>query len=129
MTLLLAALLFDDRRLSAIDTTLGRPLGRLRGLLGNRVAHFLADVSYGLYLLHLLILIPVLDVFLESNWYLRQQSVTRFLLLTAIAGPITLALAWILFIAVESPGIRAGKGLIRRFRALRPRQPGRVGAQ
>jgi peptidoglycan/LPS O-acetylase OafA/YrhL len=81
-------------------------------VLGNRLAQFLADVSYGVYLLHMLVMIPALAWLCRIPAFLALNSPLRFLALAALAGPVTYALAWILFRLIERPGIRIGKALI-----------------
>jgi peptidoglycan/LPS O-acetylase OafA/YrhL len=112
----IAMALFLFYREELMGFRIGHWVRMVEQFLGNRVSHFLADVSYGAYLLHLLVMVPVLARLCEISWFVHQRSVVRFLILTMIAGPITYGLAWILFWAVETPGIRMGKILIDRLR-------------
>src|SRR5204863_2442962 len=49
-------------------------IGLVRGLrraLSCRLATFFADVSYGVYLIHLLFLIPIMAYFVRFDWFIR----------------------------------------------------------
>jgi peptidoglycan/LPS O-acetylase OafA/YrhL len=115
VSIFLTLLLFRDQELESFDRGIDYWINRLRAILGNRVAHFLADVSYGVYLLHLLVMIPVLTVLCNIPQFLSQKSAVRFLILTAICGPLTYCFAWILFRTLEAPGIRLGKIVVAKL--------------
>jgi peptidoglycan/LPS O-acetylase OafA/YrhL len=110
VSILLALMLFS------VETPLGfgieRWLKPAFAILGNRFTQFLADVSYGVYLLHMLIIIPALGLLCRMPAFVACASPLRFLLLSALTGPTTYALAWLLFRLVELPGIDAGKAVI-----------------
>jgi peptidoglycan/LPS O-acetylase OafA/YrhL len=110
VSVLLALMLFSVR--APLGFGIERWLNAASAILGNRFAQFLADVSYGVYLLHMLIMIPALGWLCRMPAFLAFASPLRFLVLVAIVCPITYALAWILFRAVELPGIEAGKAVI-----------------
>ena len=76
-------------------------------------------MSYAVYLLHILVMIPLLKVLCGFPWFVQQRGGVRFLILTLIAGPITYGLAWILFLTLETGGIRLGKLCIDRLFARR----------
>jgi peptidoglycan/LPS O-acetylase OafA/YrhL len=84
----------------------------MRRLLSGKISAFLGDTSYGVYLLHLIILIPIAGTFAKSAMYVGLPAIARFsicLLVTAI--PVYLG-AWILHKTLEQPGIRAGKAAV-----------------
>lgn len=120
MTLLLALLLFHDG--VAVNVKLERLICLVRTALGNRIARFLADISYGVYLVHLLVMIPILRMLCAAPSFVRQPASLRFLILASICGPITVVLASILSRAVEQPGIRLGKTLVDRSRRAKRTQ-------
>jgi peptidoglycan/LPS O-acetylase OafA/YrhL len=117
VSLLMALLLFYEE--AHIGWGIGPWLGKINVLLGNRTAQFLANVSYGVYLLHLLVMVPVLAKLCDFSWFVQRPATARFLILTLLAGPLTYGLAWLLFWGIEKPGIRLGKALIERLRATK----------
>jgi peptidoglycan/LPS O-acetylase OafA/YrhL len=82
--------------------------------LGGRLGLFLGDRSYSVYLLHMLILVPVLTLVEGMPWFEHSTPLVRF----AVVAPVMLvtcyALATITLMAVENPFIAMG----RRFTAL-----------
>jgi peptidoglycan/LPS O-acetylase OafA/YrhL len=88
-------------------------------LLSNRIAKFLGDVSYSVYLIHFMILTPVVYFFLQSEWWTALPDAARFL--TAFFATVvpTYLLGYILFRTVELPGISAGRRVIRSVRSAR----------
>lgn len=91
-----------------------RGLARLRAAFSGRVCRFVGDASYGLYLVHLLVLIPVAGFLAQVPAYVEAPAGVRFALCLFGAAPISLLLAWLGHRAVEMPGIRLGKGIVRR---------------
>ncbi|MFN7128413.1 MAG: acyltransferase family protein [Brevundimonas sp.] len=79
--------------------------------LGSPLARLLGDISYGVYLLHLLIVIP-LAAFAASR---IQADGLRFIVVSAVSGSIVCAVAYMLHLTVERPGITAGRTFIARF--------------
>jgi peptidoglycan/LPS O-acetylase OafA/YrhL len=85
---------------------------KLRAVLSSRVSRFLGDTSYGVYLLHLLILIPVAGMLTHSTTYLALSGPLRLLVCAALVAPPVYLTAWLLFRTVETGGIRMGKRVI-----------------
>jgi peptidoglycan/LPS O-acetylase OafA/YrhL len=77
-------------------------------LLGAKPFKILGDLSYGAYLIHLLILIPV------TAWSAAQghPPVVRFGVGAAVTLAATYAFAWLGYRLVETPGIALGKFLL-----------------
>jgi peptidoglycan/LPS O-acetylase OafA/YrhL len=94
---------------------LGIWVERTRTMLGNRSSTFLAHTSYGVYLSHLLIAVPMLALLCEVPPFVRQTPAIRFVILTAIAGPMTYLFAWIAYQVTEVRGIQWGRTLIKRI--------------
>lgn len=112
--LALLAILVDCHRLPHL-AGIHRIVPAIARLLGGRVATFLGDSSYGVYLLHLLIMLPVLR---EVITVLQPASpAMRFLATVAITVPVVYATAWLLHVAVERPGIQLGRRLLGILRA------------
>lgn len=92
--------------------TLG-PVGWVSRLLGSRPFFWLGELSYGTYLIHLLILQPVAAAVI-GRFGLGLGAAERFALTGAIVAPATYALAFATYRLVELPGQRLGKALIKR---------------
>lgn len=88
-----------------------------RLLLSNRISTWLGDVSYSVYLLHLLIVIPAIAVLLRDYQLAEMAGPPRFLLVAGVSLPLVYAVATLLYRFVEKPGIQIGK------RALAPALP------
>jgi peptidoglycan/LPS O-acetylase OafA/YrhL len=84
-------------------------------LLGSPFARFLGESSYGVYLLHLLVMIPTIALTLK--WLQPGSRPVLFLVTIAIVVPVTYAIAWALHLAVEKPGIQLGRRILSRFRS------------
>jgi len=82
-------------------------------LLGSRPFHWLGELSYGTYLIHLLILQPVAAAVI-GHFGTGLGAMGRFVLTGAIVVPVTYALAYLTYRLVELPGQRLGKVVIRR---------------
>jgi peptidoglycan/LPS O-acetylase OafA/YrhL len=107
VSLLLILLLFRDP--SLISLGIQRWASIVENFLSNRLSRFLADVSYAVYLVHILLMIPLLRFLCSFPWFVHQRSGFRFLILTSVAGPATYGVAWMLFRIVETRGIQLGK--------------------
>ncbi len=94
------------RAASAVDWT--------ARLLGSRPFHWLGELSYGAYLIHLLVLHPVAAGVI-AHFGTGLGAAGRFALTGAIVVPVTYALAFMTYKLVELPGQRLGKAVIARF--------------
>ncbi|MCX8963158.1 acyltransferase [Erwinia psidii] len=83
-----------------------------RWLLNNRLSTWLGDVSFSVYLLHLLIVIPTIALLLKHTGLHDSSDLIRFATVCAIAIPPTYLLAALLFKFVEKPGILLGKKVL-----------------
>jgi peptidoglycan/LPS O-acetylase OafA/YrhL len=102
--------ILDDGSLP-LSAALRPVLDPLRRLFSGRVATLSGDLSYAVYLLHLLILLPVAGLLVGVPGYLEMSGTMRFLLVIAIVIPLTGIGAWLLHHAVERPGILFGRRL------------------
>jgi peptidoglycan/LPS O-acetylase OafA/YrhL len=92
---------------------------RARALLSGKIAVFLGDTSYGVYLLHLLILIPIAGALAKYPAYVGLPAAARYALCLALTLVPVYAGAWALHRSIEQPGIRAGKNVIAYVRTRR----------
>lgn len=103
------ALLYKDR----LPELLRWPVTLLDRLLSNRIGRWIGDVSYGVYLIHLLVMLPV------SGWlalsYPELAAVPRFWLVLVATAALTYGLAWLAYRFIEEPGIAFGRRVASRF--------------
>ncbi len=87
-------------------------IGWVSRLLGSRPFYWLGELSYGTYLIHLLILQPVAAAVI-GQFGTGLGAAGRFALTGAIVVPVTYALAFVTYKLVELPGQRLGKAMIK----------------
>lgn len=96
----------------------------LRAGLSGSLAKFLGNTSYGVYLVHLLLVLPAAALLTRFPGYLAAPDELRYLLCLALVVPPIYLIAWGLFRTVETAGIQLGKAAIlqlqRRSRLCRP---------
>lgn len=83
-----------------------------RKLLTCRFSLFLGDVSYSVYLLHLMIVLPTIGLLVRYTGFAHQPPLIRFLIVTSIALPAVWLIAVALYHKVEKRGIALGKQLL-----------------
>lgn len=89
----------------------------VRAAFSGRVSRMLGDTSYGIYLVHLLVLIPVAGYFAKQAYYLQLPHAARFAICAGITFGVSLAIAWVGHKLVEQPGIKLGKKVASRMRS------------
>ncbi|MBV4366782.1 acyltransferase family protein [Erwinia phyllosphaerae] len=83
-----------------------------RKMLNNRFNAWLGDVSYSVYLLHLLIVIPATALLLQ-NWNLINYApLVRFAIVCLLVIPPVYLISTLLYNFVEKSGIRMGKAVL-----------------
>jgi peptidoglycan/LPS O-acetylase OafA/YrhL len=87
-------------------------LKRINGLLGGRFTKFLADTSYGVYLIHIPLLIVLIWLLTQNTGFESYSSVLRQVVMTAVITPLVYLLGSLAFRFVESPGIDWGGRVI-----------------
>ena len=87
-------------------------LDRVARLLGSPPFHWLGELSYGVYLIHLLILQAV-AAWLIAQWGHDLSAAARFCIAFAIAAPAAYAAAWITYSLIERPGQKLGRSVLR----------------
>jgi peptidoglycan/LPS O-acetylase OafA/YrhL len=92
---------------------LANPLNRISEFMGNRFCHELGELSFGAYLIHLLIMQPVIAELMQAYGH-SISNFQRFLLSIAITIPITYALSAIGHRFIEMQGQKIGRALTKR---------------
>ncbi|HDU6134404.1 TPA: acyltransferase [Klebsiella aerogenes] len=99
-----------------IEHKASSPLKRIvdaaRNLLSLPVSQFLGDVSYSVYLLHLMIVLPVIGVLIQYTDFENLSATLRFVIPTAIITPVTYIIGANLYKYIEQSGIAIGRKLI-----------------
>ncbi len=109
-------LIYRDQ-LPRLFSWLSRPLNFI---LANRVSRIFGDLSYGVYLTHLLVLLPVCGL-LARQWPV-MESLPRFAVAMVLAAPLTYLISWFCYNAIELPGIAMGRRVAGKLGALRAPQ-------
>jgi peptidoglycan/LPS O-acetylase OafA/YrhL len=84
-------------------------------ILGNRLTRFMSEMSYGVYLTHMFIVIIFGGWLYSQSRVLALRPVFRTMILTAVTLPCSYALAWVVNRYVERPGIELGRRFIARM--------------
>lgn len=87
----------------------------LNRLFSLRPLRFLGDISYSIYLCHLLIVAPVVYFLIVSTPLQAMQPLHRFVLSLLITAPLVIVVSLYLYRAVELPTIRAGRMLSKKI--------------
>lgn len=114
VALMLCALLFSVRYGAAIPAFRAIAV-RVSGLLSRQPLKWAGDVSYGLYLLHLFVLVPVVNALWAQPWFAVQSAVVRIALTAGMALPLAFALAGLAHRFIEQPMIAFGRAQTRRI--------------
>lgn len=83
--------------------------------LGNGFFHNLGELSFGAYLIHLLVMQPVVAYLIK---HVEMNDPSRWAITLAITVPIVYALAWIGYNFIEMPGHKIGRDLTRPKQAI-----------
>lgn len=86
-------------------------IDRLAGLLGSSPFHWLGELSYGVYLVHLLILHRV-AAWTIDQWGHDISSAARFAIAFGIVAPIAYSIAYATYVLVERPGQKLGRSVL-----------------
>lgn len=88
-------------------------LKNIKWLFNNKFCVWLGDVSYSVYLIHLLIVTPVIGILIQSYHLSDLSAISRLLLVAAICAPIVYSISYLCFKFIEKPGINLGKKFIK----------------
>ena len=93
-------------------------LSPLARLLSLKPFKLLGEISYSVYLSHLLVLIPFTYWLIQWPEFMSLNSTQRFGLALALTSPVVILFSYGLYVLVEKPSIRLGS-LVRRKWFLR----------
>jgi peptidoglycan/LPS O-acetylase OafA/YrhL len=86
-------------------------IGRMSSLLGTSPFRWLGELSYGVYLVHLLILHRV-AAWTINQWGGDISNLTRFGITLAITTPIAYGISYTTYLMIERPGQNLGRTLL-----------------
>lgn len=87
---------------------------KMTKMLGSPFGKFLGNTSYSVYLVHMLILFPIL-VFLHGlDWFAALSDNLKMLAAGSIVIPLVYLISYVLFKIVELPGISFGRQVLKR---------------
>jgi peptidoglycan/LPS O-acetylase OafA/YrhL len=87
-----------------------------RRVVEHRIFKFMADASYGVYLIHMPLLVVMIWLLTHFSSFAGLSTGLRFLVGLLVIIPVVYALAYLAFKYIESPGIAYGRKLIKRLR-------------
>jgi peptidoglycan/LPS O-acetylase OafA/YrhL len=79
-----------------------------------KIFKWLGEISYSLYLVHNLILYPVLGLLCKQDWFLSLTGMSRYGVAFLIISPLVISISWFLFFTIERGGIRLGNSYLRK---------------
>ncbi len=82
--------------------------------VSGKIAKFLGDTSYSVYLVHNLILFPVMGYLLRQPWFVNLGPKPKLLLAAAVVTVPVYAISLALYRWVELPGIAWGRRLLKK---------------
>jgi len=103
------ALLYKDR----LPALLKWPTEMLDRFFSNPLARWIGDLSYGVYLIHLLVILPVCGWL--ATTYPTMAPIPRFFAALALSIPITYGISWLCYRFIEQPGINLGRRIASRY--------------
>ena len=96
-----------------VGGALGGILKRAAALLGSTPFHWAGELSYSVYLIHLLVMLPVTAYVWTEHGGLSAPL--RFLMVVGIVAPVVYALSFVTFTQIEKRGNRLGASLLKQF--------------
>ncbi|MDX8482933.1 acyltransferase [Mesorhizobium sp. VK24D] len=90
---------------------------------GGGVFRMLGELSYSIYLIHLLVLQPV-AAFVIARYGYDLDAPLRFAIVLGVVLPVVCALSWITYTLVEMPGQTLGRAVLRPFARKPAPEPG-----
>ncbi|MER8578472.1 acyltransferase [Mesorhizobium sp. M1423] len=82
--------------------------------LANRFFHLMGELSFSIYLIHLLVLQPVAALVITQFGH-ELSAPLRFAVVTVVVLPVVCLLSWITYTLIEVPGQKMGRFVVQRF--------------
>ena len=76
---------------------------------------FLGNISYSIYLSHILIVIPASYFLISNEQFTSLLSGTRFLISLFITAPLVFIISYLMFVVIEKPSINIGRFISKNF--------------
>jgi peptidoglycan/LPS O-acetylase OafA/YrhL len=116
---LLVCVLFLGYEL-AIGSSTGIPainhaVGLARKFVGARLFKFMADTSYGVYLMHPVLLTLLVHFLIPLSFYRHLAPFPRLAFTLLVVTPVIYTLAYVTFRLIEEPGIALGRSVVKRL--------------
>ncbi|UVK37647.1 acyltransferase [Mesorhizobium sp. AR10] len=92
----------------------GRVARAIAVTLSNRFFHLMGELSFSIYLIHLLVLQPVAALVITEYGH-DLAAPLRFAIVVAVVLPTVTLLSWITYNLIEVPGQKAGRFVVQRF--------------
>jgi peptidoglycan/LPS O-acetylase OafA/YrhL len=115
LIVLFAALVFNRELGSALG--IQKLTATTMAFMSARPFKFLGDTSYSVYLVHLLILIPLIGALVRTDFYMNQAPIMRVAISVLLSVLPVYAFSWICYRMIEVRGIKVGKEVTK---AMRP---------
>lgn len=103
-----------------MPAVLERLAGWASSFLGRGIFPFMADVSYSVYLIHMLVMLLIHSYLVLNHADKLNSPPLMAICLFVLTLPIVYLLAWIVWHLVEKPGIAMGRIVIMNIEAGRP---------
>jgi peptidoglycan/LPS O-acetylase OafA/YrhL len=78
-------------------------------VLRSKMVSFFGDISYDVYLLHPLILMPCIHLLIQNDWYLQLSGGGSFALLFIASAAVVIPLSYVIHKTIEGPGKRLAR--------------------
>jgi peptidoglycan/LPS O-acetylase OafA/YrhL len=108
------ALLYKDR----LPAVLKWPTELLDRFFSNALSRWIGDLSYGVYLVHLIVMMPLCGWLALS--YPTMQPLPRFFIALGLTTVVTYAIAYLCYRFIEQPGINLGRKIASRYQTEVP---------
>lgn len=86
-------------------------------VLCGEFGRYIGDRSYSLYLIHMLVLVPLLTTFSYIPWMLDASTPVRAIIASCAMLAICFPLSGLLYAYIEQPMIKVGRAVVRSMRA------------
>jgi peptidoglycan/LPS O-acetylase OafA/YrhL len=104
IALLLLLLLFFDEEGDELINKIGL----------SKLSRFIGDTSYAVYLLHIIVMYPILYILFQQDWYGSLAIYPRLLVSLLVITPVVYGLSYLIYWFIERRWILIGKGIASR---------------